>query len=237
MTVPVPEAVILAGGLGTRLRPVINDRPKAMASIAGRPFLEWMIEKLARQGVRRALICTGHMGEYIENHFATGHFQGVEIVYSRESSPLGTGGALRLALPKMLGPRFLVLNGDSFCDFKLQMMQEIHLQHGVQATLWLVPVADSGRYGAVAVDSRQKIVDFSEKSSSGGPGLINAGVYLLERTLVENIAEGTVCSLEKDVFPKLIGRGLAGLRGEGPFLDIGTPESYAMAEEFMRREA
>jgi D-glycero-alpha-D-manno-heptose 1-phosphate guanylyltransferase len=226
---------VLAGGLGTRLRPVVNDRPKAMAPVAGRPFLEWLIEDLRRQGIRRLVLCTGYMSESIEGHFGSGRAWGVEIDYSRENTPLGTGGAVRLALAKLRSSRFLVLNGDSFCDFNVQMLDNVHREHTAAATLWLVTVEESERFGAITIDSNQAITAFREKESVRKPGLINAGVYLLERWIFESTAEGSAISLEKDVFPQFIGHGLYGVVGAGPFIDIGTPDSYAMADLFVRR--
>jgi D-glycero-alpha-D-manno-heptose 1-phosphate guanylyltransferase len=234
-TIPGLEALVLVGGLGTRLRSAVNDRPKAMAMVAGRPFLEWLIEDLRQQGVERLVLCTGYMSDYIENHFASGQWSGLEIVYSRESRPLGTAGALKLALQEVRGPRFFALNGDTFCDFDLHALLDTHLQQKALATLWLVSVADSERYGAITIDSRHEITEFHEKSKSERKGLINAGVYLLERQIVEALSEGTARSLEQDVFPGLLGRGIFGVIGKGPFLDIGTAESYKMADLFIKR--
>ena len=229
------EAVVLAGGLGTRLRPVVNDRPKAMALVAGRPFLEWLIEDLRRQGIRRLVLCTGYMSESIEDHFGSGSAWGVEIVYSRESVPLGTGGAVKLALPKLLSSRFLVLNGDSFCDFNVRELDQVHSEYNAAVTLWLVTVEDSERFGAITVDPNRAITEFLEKAASRKSGLINAGVYLLERRIFEPQTEGSAFSLERDVFPQFVGHGLYGVVGAGPFIDIGTPESYEMADLFVQR--
>lgn len=229
------EAVVLAGGLGTRLRPSVSDRPKAMALVAGRPFLEWLIEDLRHQGIGRLVLCTGYMSESIEDHFGSGRPWGLEIVYSRECAPLGTGGAIKLALSKLHGSRFLALNSDSFCDFNLRTLDDTHRKHTAAATLWLVSVEDSERFGAVTLNSKQEITEFHEKSGPRKPGLINAGVYLLERKIFESLPDGSTFSLEKNVFPQLIGQGIFGVVGLGPFLDIGTPESYGMADLFIKR--
>ena len=229
------EAVILAGGLGSRLRPVVNDRPKPMALVGGKPFLEWLIKDLRNQGVQRLILCVGYMGETIEGYFGSGREQGLEIVYSREAAPLGTGGAIKLALPKLRGSRFFALNGDSLCDFSLRAMLNTHIQRSASATLWLLSVDDGERYGAVKIDDNQEITEFREKSATGQAGMINAGVYLLDRHILEPMPENKACSLEKDLFPGLVGHGIVGVVGQGPFIDIGTPESYEFAERFVNR--
>jgi len=229
------DVLVLAGGLGTRLRSSVSDRPKVMALVAGKPFLEWLVDDLRSQGVRRLVLCTGYRSEDIEDHFGSGRSRDMEIAYSRESAPLGTGGALRLALPRLKGSRFFVLNGDSLCDFDLRALRRLHGENSAAATLWLVPVEDTGRFGEVTLNARQEIAGFREKSGSGSPGLINAGVYLLERRVVESIAGNAAASLERDVLPGWVGRGLFGAVGRGPFLDIGTPESYRDAERFVKK--
>lgn len=235
---PLPtgvEAVVLAGGLGARLRSVVSDRPKPMALVSGRPFLEWLLSDLRNQGIERIILSTGHMSEFIEDYFGSGDAFGLEIVYSREDAPLGTGGAIKLALSKLHGQRFFALNGDSFCDFNLGRMLEAHLEKAAAATLWLVPVDESERFGAVNVNANREIIGFREKSEVGQGGLINAGVYLLQRSVLDSMPANAAFSLERDMFPGLIGKGIFGMIGSGPFIDIGTPESYGMADLFMNR--
>ncbi len=225
------EAVILVGGAGTRLRGVVADRPKPMAEVAGRPFVEWLVLALRRQGVRRIVFAAGYMADRLEEHFADGAAWGLEIVHSRESEPLGTGGALRLAVEHVSGDRLLALNGDSFCPFDLARLESAHCARDARCTLWLASVPDAGRFGTVLTAEDGRVLEFVEKRGVAEPGQINAGVYLLERSVVELIAPGGAVSLERDVFPCLIGRGLYGVAGEGPFIDIGTPESYAAAAD------
>ncbi len=229
------EAVVLAGGKGTRLRAVVSDRPKPMALVGGKPFLEWLIRDLRKQGVERLILSTGYMGETIESYFGSGQAFGLEIVYSREETPLGTGGAIKLALSKLQGRRFFVLNGDSFCDFSLSAMLDVHLENAAAATLWLVSVEDSQRFGAVSINTDREITEFREKSAAGESGLINAGIYLLERHIIDPMPAGSAFSLERDLFPGLIGKGILGVVGPGPFIDIGTPESYGLADQFINR--
>ena len=230
------EAVILAGGLGSRLRPVVNDRPKPMALVGGKPFLEWLIKDLRNQGVQRLILCVGYMGETIEGYFGSGHEQGLEIVYSREAAPLGTGGAIKLALPNLRGLRFFALNGDSLCDFSLRAMLNTHIERSAAATLWLVSVDDGERYGAVKINDNQEITEFREKSATGQAGMINAGVYFLKRRLLDALPANRALSLETDAFPAwLAGEAkLLVLAVQGPFLDIGTPESVRDAERFIQ---
>jgi D-glycero-alpha-D-manno-heptose 1-phosphate guanylyltransferase len=223
----VTEAVILAGGRGTRLLEVVADRPKPMAEVAGRPFVEWLVLALQRQGVRRVVFSTGHQGAVIERHFEGG-MPGVEVVCVRESEPLGTGGGVRNALAEVRSRRVLVLNGDSYCAVDLARLESVHERRSARATIWLAEVDDVRRFGSVILGPAEAVTRFEEKSSSG-PGLVNAGVYLFERSVLEAIAPGPA-SLEKDVLPALVGQGLCGVVGAGPLLDIGTPESYRAAQ-------
>ncbi len=231
------DAVILVGGKGTRLQGIVRDRPKPMAEVCGRPFLEWLLLALQLQGVRRVILATGHMAETIEVHFRNPGPLAMELVFSRERAPLGTGGALRNALDKISTQRVLVLNGDSTCPFDLDLLMERHLRSKALATLWLVPVEDCSRYGSVEVDADGRVTAFREKTPSPRPGLISAGVYLLERSALEGIPPHRPVSLETEVFPSLVGTGLYASTGRGPFLDIGTPESYAAAARFLAANA
>lgn len=227
-------AFILAGGLGTRLRSVLPDTPKAMAPIAGSPFLNHLLDKLVLSGVTRSILCTGHLAGQIESSIG-GDYRGMEMAYSRESSPMGTGGAARLALPLLETSRALVLNGDSFCDFDAAAHLDRHESTKAQGTLVLARVDDCSRYGSVTLGADDAVSSFREKGSFGGGGWINAGVYLLERRVLEAIPSGREVSLERDTFPGLIGNGLYGFRMEtGGFIDIGTPDSYAQAKDFFR---
>ena len=228
------EAMILVGGKGTRLQSAVSDRPKPMAEVAGKPFLEWLLISLYKKGIRKVILCTGYMGEKVEAYFGDGGKWNLQLRYSHETSPLGTGGAVRNALDFIQGDRFLVLNGDSYCQFDLDLMGEKHNSKSAMATMWLVKMDDCSRYGAVVLDDKGMVKSFAEKSSVSGSGLINAGIYLLERKLIEIIAKNCMVSLEKNVFPHIVGQGLAGVVGDGVFVDIGTPESYASAEEILK---
>lgn len=225
-------AAILAGGLGTRLRSVVADRPKVLAPVLGRPYLAYLLEQVATAGIRKCVLCTGHMADQVQAAFGE-DFQGMELLYSREDSPLGTGGALRQALPGLTGDRVLVLNGDSYCDVDLLDFQKFHAAQCTDASMVLVRVADSSRFGRVSVGVDGRIQRFEEKTPGAGPGWINAGIYCLSPGVIAGIPEGQAVSLEREVFPGLVARGMSGYQTEGQFLDIGTPESYAAAERFL----
>ncbi len=223
-------AAVLAGGLGTRLRSVVADRPKVLAPVAGRRFLAYLLDKLADAGFERAVICTGYLGEQVSEAFGE-RWRKLYLRYSQERDPLGTAGALRLALGAIDSDQVLVLNGDSFCDVDISALAEFHRTHQAQVTIALADVPDVSRYGAVQLNVADAVRGFSEKGSVG-PGLINAGVYLLDRQLIESIPSGSFVSIERDCLPSWVGKGLFGFRGGTRFLDIGTPESFASAQVF-----
>lgn len=229
-------AAILAGGHGTRLHPVVADRPKVLAAVRGRPFLSYLLDQVATGGISEVVVCTGYLGEQVGRVF--GHAYGrLRLRYSHESAPLGTAGALRLALPLFTSEAVLVMNGDSYCDADLRAFGAWHCARGAEATILLTEVPDTKRYGRVCVDSDGVVVGFAEKDGESRPGWINAGIYLLRSPLLQTIpAEGMV-SLEREMFPAWIGRGLYGYQYEGRFLDIGTPEAYAMAESFFAQDS
>ena len=228
-------AAILAGGMGTRLRSVVADRPKVLAEIRGRPFLAYLLDQLAGAGVRTVVLCTGYLGEQVQAMFGDS-YGSLRLVYSQESSPLGTAGALRLALPLFKAETVLVMNGDSFCEANLRAFWAWHCARSADATLLLTRMLDTKRYGRVHVDEDGLVLRFDEKGQNGGPGWINAGIYLLNRRLLLTIPSSGAVSLEREMFPAWIGRGLYGYRSEGRFLDIGTPEAYILAERFFTLE-
>ena len=242
MDEPPRTALILAGGFGSRLRGVVSDRPKALAPILGRPFLQWQMDALARQGVRTMIICTHYMAEMIEAAFPAGRRpDGTAVVHCREVEPLGTGGALRLGagLADADTAPMLGVNGDTFCAFDLAAMAAAHAAGtGRMATLLLAEVSQTGRYGRVEADAAGQVTAFHEKDpAETAPGWINAGVYLLDRQALTALPPDRPLSLEREVFPSWIGRGLGAFAGGRDFLDIGTPESYAMAEDYLRSRA
>ena len=225
-------AAILAGGLGTRLRSRLADRPKVLAPVHDRPYLAYLLEQLARAGIRRSVLLTGYLAEQIQSAFGD-QYAGVSLTYSCEPSPLGTAGALRRALPHLSSPTILLLNGDSYCDVSLPDFWEFHHRRFADLSLVLTPVEDCSRYGIVCLGAAERILGFEEKSVLGGTGWVNAGIYLLNRSLIEEISPDTPSSLERTMCPAWVSsKRCYGFLSQTDFLDIGTPESYAQAEAF-----
>lgn len=225
-------AVVLAGGLGTRLRDVVADRPKVLAEFHGRPFLAYVLDALADAGIPRAVIATGYLGAMVREALGDRH-GAMEVVYSEEPTPLGTGGAIRLAWARCSGETALVLNGDSLCEASLMGLLDRHAAVVAAGTLLLTRVEDSSRYGSVALDEHGAVTRFEEKRAGGAPAWINAGVYAFSAALIESIPVATHVSLERDVLPAWVGRGLYGFAGSGRFLDIGVPADHARAADFL----
>ena len=225
------RAFVLCGGHGTRLRSVLVDRPKSMGLISGTPFLQLLLDRLRSQGVSDVILGTGHMAEKIESYFGSGNKFAMRIRYSREDEPLGTGGALKLAEPLISDP-VLVLNGDSYVEWNLNPMLGL-FRKDADIVVVLQAVADVSRYGSVALDQEGRITQFIEKGVRGGPGLINAGVYLLRKRIVRDLPAGTAISLEREVFPRLLERGVFGLVCTGLFIDIGIPDDFKQAQTLL----
>lgn len=232
---PLP-VIILAGGLGTRLRPALADRPKGLAPIGDRSFLEIQISLLREHGARRFVLCVGHLAPQIQQALGDGRALGVSIDYSLEEPGrlLGTGGALKLA-ERYFAPRALVLNGDTYFDIAYAELVAHHLaaqrQSGAWATLALAVVDQRERYGNVELDAaEQYIMAFREKDAApaGAAGWVSGGAYVIERSLLDYVQPGQAASIEKDVFPRALADGhpLAALKSHGRFYDIGTPDAW-----------
>ena len=229
-TYKMRQAVILVGGLGTRLGHLTRDTPKPLLQVGSRPFLEYVIWNLRRFGVTRIVFAAGYLADRIEQHFGDGQDHGVEITYCREPVPLGTGGALRNCLP-FLDDQFFVLNGDTLFDINYFAL--VHAlsdaSSDTDGVLALRSVSDVERYGSVTLQS-SVITGFAEKSHSDA-GLINGGVYLLRRSIVDAMEADRKISLEAEIFPKLVEqRRLLGVPLTGYFLDIGLPETLRQAQ-------
>ncbi len=227
-------ALILAGGMGTRLQSALPDRPKVLAPVAGRPFLSYLMDQLISAGFRHVILCTGYKGEQIREAFRD-RYNGLDIQYSQEPEPRGTGGALRFALPLINTDSAFVTNGDFYVNGNPANYLAWYFENDIQASLLLTYLSDTSRYGRVKVDRDGRILQFDEKGGNHGPGWVNAGVYIFNRGLLDSIPFGRPFSLEKEFFPSLIGEGLYGFQNEGAFIDIGTPESYSRAEEFFSK--
>lgn len=223
------QAIILAGGLGTRLRPLVNDVPKSMAVVGGRPFIEHLLLQLQRNEFQNVVICAGHRAEQLHT-LGDGAQFGLTLQRSTENQPLGTAGAIKLAEPLLSGDRWLVMNGDSFFDIPIQALVDRHQSVHAHATIALVGVDDASRYGSVELDEDGAVRSFVEKGTSHGAALINAGLYIVERAVLDMIPDGSAVSLEREVLPTLIGRGLYGAEFDGFFIDIGVPADYERAQ-------
>ncbi|HAZ10393.1 MAG TPA: galactokinase [Candidatus Omnitrophica bacterium] len=224
--------IILAGGLGMRLRPAIKDQPKVLASVHGRPFIFYLLDQLARIGLKDVVLCTGYLGGQIQDLLGNS-YGGMCLSYSQELSPLGTAGALRRAASLIRSSLTLVMNGDSYCDVDLQAFLDWHQSRIASTTLLLTYLNDASRYGLVEVNKSGSILSFIEKNNKNGPGWINAGIYLLRRDMILDIPDNMdAVSLERDVFPNWVGKGLRGYKTQCRFLDIGIPAAYAVAEDF-----
>lgn len=230
-----PTSVILAGGMGTRLRETLPDSQKTVAPVAGRPFLFHLLNQLRDAGCRRIVLCTGYRSDQVDREVGK-CLDDVEILYSTEDRPLGTGGALRLAWQRYGGSDaggWLVTNGDSFCDLDLDEFWIEHQRARLAATIAAVEVADGGRYGSLVWDESARVTRFREKEAGGAStGWINGGVYGLTPEFLGALTAATPLSLEREVFPGWIGRGIHVFPRKARFIDIGTPDSYKAAQEF-----
>ena len=224
------QAILLCGGMGTRLRSVVSDRPKPMADICGKPFLQYLLEMLRDKGITEVIFALGYMGEMIEDYFQDGSAFGLKIAYSYEEEPLGTGGAIRNALPKILEEEVLVLNADTYFPMDYQGLYRFHQENDGDFSLATRAVPDISRYGAVRRDAAGRILAWNEKLEDGGQplaGEINGGIYVMKKSLIAEIPEGKQ-SLEQDCIPKWLSEGkrIFGLPFEGYFMDIGIPKDY-----------
>ena len=224
-------AAILAGGFGTRLKSVVSDRPKTLAAVCNRPFIYFLLDQLVAANIDRVVLCIGYLGEKIKGALGD-KYRSLRLIYSQETRPLGTAGALRLALPLFKSDYVLVLNGDSYFETDLNRFYRWHQKHRFDASMLLVKVEEVGRYGQVKVSDGGKIDTFEEKTDSKTPGWINAGIYLLGRKIIDSIQTNRHVSLEQDIFPQLIDQGLYGFQCEGRFIDIGTPSSFSKSQAF-----
>jgi len=222
----------LVGGEGTRLRPLTESIPKPALTLVDRPFLAYMIEWLAGHGVEEIVLACGFLPDVLREALGDGERAGARIRYVAEPEPRGTAGAIRFAADQLdedLNERFLALNGDVLTDLDLTALLRAHEERGARATIALHPVEDSSAYGLVRTEERGEVQEFTEKTGEPVPGEINAGMYVLERSVLDLIPPGEDVSIERDVFPRLVGDGLHALRLDGYWMDIGTPQRYLQA--------
>jgi mannose-1-phosphate guanylyltransferase len=221
------QALILAGGEGTRLRPLTSTVPKPVVGLVDRPFIRFMLDWLATHDVDDVVMSCGFMAGGVRDVLGDGSAFGIRLRYVEEPRPLGTGGALKFA-ESLLDERFLMLNGDVLTDMDLTAQVARHEAVGAVATLALHPVEDPSRYGLVRLEADGAVREFVEKPSPDqiDTNTISAGAYVLERSVLDLLEPDRPASIERDVFPRLVGQGLHGYVHEGYWLDVGTPESY-----------
>lgn len=222
------EAIVLAGGFGTRLRELVPDWPKPMAPVAGHPFLEIVLRSLAAKGFSRVVLSLGYMAEKISSHFGD-HFAGMALVYVVEDQPLGTGGAVRLALSQCKQEPVFVLNGDTFLDLEADDIERLWLEHR-RPIIVAREVPDTARYGRLMV--QDGLVKSLTEKGVAGPGLINAGFYVLDRTQLDAFELNQPFSIEADFLAKAVEKMPVDVFvTQGQFIDIGVPEDYHRAQK------
>lgn len=225
-----PDIIILAGGLGTRLKEQVNDRPKAMASVNGKPFVEYLLNYISKAGFQKVILSTGYLSKSIEDYFKD-RYRTIDIEYAIEKEPLGTGGAIRLAAKKVTTPYFIVMNGDTMFRIDLQRFFEVHVEKLAQMTIALRNVDDASRYGQVEMNESGIITSFREKSSQSIPGLINGGIYIIKTKYFKSFNHPEKFSFENDWMQKNVQSGdFLGQVFDEYFIDIGIPEDYKRAQ-------
>lgn len=229
-TASVMQALILAGGLGTRLRNTIGDVPKVMVPIGGKPFLSYLIDQLREQGFVQLCIAVGYQSRVITRYFKDGKDFGVNIIYSIEDKLLGTGGAIKKATRK-LSDEFLVVNGDTYLDIDFCQLTRFHAEKNSLITMALTESKDTNRFGIVELGHGNKITAFKEKSSSAGPSLINAGIYVVNKIVFGDVPPNRHLSFEKEILPSYVNKNFFGLKIGTYFIDIGTPSSYRLVKD------
>jgi mannose-1-phosphate guanylyltransferase len=227
------DIFVLAGGLGTRIRSVLGDTPKLLATLAGRPYLDHLLDWLQSFGAKRVVLGLGYQADAVVDYLRKNPRSDLALSYVIEPRPLGTAGAIRFARDTLKSDPVVVMNGDSFSDADLCAMLAQHRNSGASGTVLCAKVARADRYGRVAVDRNGAIQRFIEKDPTfSGPALVNAGIYLLSAALLDQIASDETVSLERDIFEHLSPGELIAFTALFPFIDIGTPESLALAGKF-----
>lgn len=229
------DVAILAGGLGTRTQAVLKATPKILAPVAGVTLLDHVFAWLARFGARHVVLGLGHLAERVVDHLAAHPPDGINVETVIEPEPLGTAGALRLMRDKLETDPVVVMNGDTIADADACALLDAHRRWKTAATLLCVQAETGARFGRIEADADYRILRFAEKDAGAGPGLVSAGIYVLSQGFVSEIAGTRVCSLEDEVFAVQPPGRMRVFAGAFPFLDIGTPESLATADEFVDR--
>jgi len=224
------EAIVLAGGAGTRLKEVISDKPKPMALINNKPFLEYLLNYLSKNGIVHVILSVGFKSEQIQGYFGK-KYRNLEISYAIEDQPLGTGGGILLALQKAKTENVFIINGDTLFNIKLQEITEFHKKNKADLSIALNKVKDGSRYGTILIDNTHKIISFEEKKETNQDALINGGTYLLSKSSFLNINFPEKFSFEKDFLEKYYNtKRFYGIIFSDYFIDIGIPETYKKAQ-------
>ncbi len=231
------DVIILAGGLGTRLREVVSDVPKVMAPINARPFLDILLNFLNKWDcIGRVIIAVGYMAHKIINEYKNSDDYNFKILFSEEKELLGTGGAIKRALKYAGTDNILSLNGDTYIDVNLKDFIEFHKSKNSDMTIVLKEVENANRYGLVKINGDKKVIFFREKQQTLESGYINAGMYVLKRRLFESIEDGEVFSLERELLPLFLKKKIYGYVSNGKFIDIGIPETYKILSSYLTKE-
>ena len=229
------DAVILCGGMGRRLRTVVDDRPKPMAEIDDRPFLDILIDSFCKFGFRRFVLCAGYMSQIIRDYYNS-RTRSCEFVISDEHKPLGTAGAIKNATDFIRSNTFLVANGDSFCPVDLGAFYDFHSARHALMSMVVLETRNTGDCGLVSLDASQAITGFEEKNEQSQGRYINAGIYLFQKEVLSLIPDGTSFSLEHELFPKLTNEACYAFVTRGRLIDIGTPARFAMAKKSLAQK-
>jgi NDP-sugar pyrophosphorylase family protein len=226
------DVIILAGGQGTRLASIVPDRPKVLAEVCGRPFLQLLLSTLRTYGVSRVILSVGYMGDMVEEVMGAS-FEGIALEYSFEPWPLGTGGALRHAAKLIRTPFFMMCNGDSWClTNPVEIVSDLSC-NTLEGGMVITHVPNTSRFGTVEINDVGDIIQFGQKQVGSGPGWINAGIYFLRREIIRMIPNSPeFLSFERDILPIVVGRGFRAFPARSEFIDIGVPETYAIAGSF-----
>ena len=228
------DVLILAGGLGTRLQSVVSDRPKAMAEINGRPFLDILIDYLSSFGIRRFILCIGHMAEYFSEYQCKNNYN-AEIILSIEKKPLGTGGAVKYAEKIIRSDPFIVVNGDSFCRLDVSDLFSFHKRSHALVSMAVTKRKNAKDYGLISLDKAQRILSFQEKKKCFEQSYVNAGVYVFNKSLLDLIPLSINYSLENELFPSLFSNEFYGYICDCKLMDIGTPDRYKYAQKYFAK--
>jgi mannose-1-phosphate guanylyltransferase len=228
------NVLVLAGGQGTRLQPVLGQKAKVLAQVAGKPFLSHLLSRLGNQGIQKVVLALGCFHQEVLEYLEEQSLEGLQVIPVVEDAPLGTAGAIRNALEVLESDPVFVVNGDTYAEVPLETLLAFHQEHGAAVTLAAVHKEDIQRYGSIELDEAGQVVRFVEKGESMS-GHVSAGVYVISRQVIQMIPTHQAVSWERDILPGLVGKGLFAWCGSFRFLDIGTPASYEKAGEFLEK--